>query len=76
MNRIVRAGDVLNTLLIVVIVLGGYLFYGGLRLSLDELLIPKCGEDVVLVGAGQFEDGHWDYYVCGPAVDDYIQASP
>jgi hypothetical protein len=33
--------------------------------------IPKCQEDVVLVGIGDFEDGRWDSYICGPAVDDF-----
>ena len=34
--------------------------------------VPTCPEDAVLVGAGQFENGRWDYYECGPAVDDLI----
>ena len=34
-------------------------------------VIPKCQEDVVLVGMGNFEDGRWDYYTCGPALDDF-----
>ena len=33
--------------------------------------IPECQEDATLVGAGQFENGTWDYYKCGPNVDDY-----
>lgn len=33
--------------------------------------IPECQEDAVLIGAGDFQNGTWDYYVCGPAVDDY-----
>ena len=33
--------------------------------------IPECQEDAVLIGAGQFEHGVWDYYQCGPSVDDY-----
>ena len=37
---------------------------------------PKCQEDVVFLGTGQFEAGRWTGYACGPAVDDYIQASP
>ena len=31
---------------------------------------PKCPEDVVLLGGGDYRDGHWDYLYCGPAVDD------
>ena len=39
---------------------------------IDHLItIPQCHEDVVLVGVGQFENGRWDSYICGPAVDDY-----
>jgi hypothetical protein len=33
--------------------------------------VPRCPEDSVIVGFGEFEDGLWDYYGCGPAVDDY-----
>lgn len=33
-------------------------------------IIPACPEDAMLVGTGQFADGRWDAYVCGPAVDD------
>jgi len=33
--------------------------------------IPTCEEDVVLVGVGNFEDGRYDAYICGPAMDDY-----
>ena len=33
--------------------------------------IPECQEDAVLLGAGQFENGTWDYYTCGPSVDDF-----
>ncbi len=34
-------------------------------------VIPRCSEDVVLVGAGSFDAGRWTQYTCGPAVDDY-----
>lgn len=34
--------------------------------------VPRCQEDVVLVGYGDFERGRWSSYACGPAVDDYI----
>jgi len=40
--------------------------------------IPKCQEDVVLVGVGQidgtgtFENGRWTAYACGPALDDFL----
>ena len=34
--------------------------------------IPRCHEDVAIIGTGQFESGRWTSYTCGPAVDDYI----
>ena len=34
--------------------------------------VPRCFEDSVLIGTGQFSQGRWTHYVCGPAVDDYI----
>ena len=33
--------------------------------------VPRCAEDVVIVGQGQFEAGLWASYECGPALDDY-----
>jgi len=33
--------------------------------------IPPCPEDVVLVGSGEFDDGYWTEWVCGPALDDF-----
>ena len=33
--------------------------------------IPECPEDATLVGLGEFDNGTWYYYQCGPAVDDY-----
>jgi len=33
--------------------------------------LPRCAEDVVLVGVGEFEGGQWTAYECGPAVDDF-----
>lgn len=32
--------------------------------------LPKCAEDVVIVGHGEYSYGRWDYYSCGPALDD------
>ena len=34
-------------------------------------LMPRCQEDVVIIGYGQFDNGIWSDYGCGPAVDDY-----
>ena len=33
--------------------------------------IPQCHEDAVIVGIGDFEDGKWSEYVCGPSLDDF-----
>lgn len=33
--------------------------------------VPQCAEDAVLIGAGDFNDGRWERYECGPAVDDF-----
>lgn len=41
--------------------------------SLASPSIPQCAEDVVLVGVGQYENGQWDGFVCGPALDDITQ---
>ncbi len=40
--------------------------------SIRLRIVPKCQEDVVLVGYGGFERGVWTRYECGPAVDDYL----
>lgn len=39
----------------------------------EEPIVPACAEDVVLVGIGDFADGRWDAYVCGPARDDLVE---
>lgn len=38
----------------------------------EEMKFPKCSEDVVIIGGGDFVDGRWTYYSCGPARDDYL----
>lgn len=38
---------------------------------LAQPTLPQCQEDVVIVGVGDFENGRWSDYECGPAVDDY-----
>ena len=35
--------------------------------------LPRCPEDVVLVGTGDFHHGRWSAYQCGPAVDDMLE---
>lgn len=37
--------------------------------------MPRCQEDQVLIGVGQFENGYWDSYECGPAADDFAPFS-
>lgn len=32
---------------------------------------PRCQEDAVLIGTGDFQGGRWTAYACGPAVDDF-----
>lgn len=34
-------------------------------------VVPKCQEDAVVVGRGDFTHGRWDRYACGASVDDY-----
>lgn len=34
-------------------------------------VMPQCREDAVVVGVGDFDDGRWSEYVCGPAFDDF-----
>lgn len=36
-----------------------------------EMLLEKCQEDQVLIGIGDFEDGAYERYLCGPAIDDF-----
>ena len=34
--------------------------------------LPPCQEDATLLGRGEFVGvGYWQYYECGPSVDDY-----
>lgn len=36
--------------------------------------LPQCEEDAVLIGTGDFDNGRWSAYMCGPAVDDFVPA--
>ncbi len=56
---------------LVILLALSYLILASLLISLRRNPIPQCHEDVVLVGVGDFENGRWDSYICGPAVDDY-----
>ena len=57
-----------TVLLVVLIILVWVL--GGVLTSIP--LVPRCAEDTVVVGQGDFEEGRWSYYICGPALDDFI----
>lgn len=32
--------------------------------------LPACQEDEVIIGDGDFVEGHWTRYICGPSFDD------
>ena len=36
-------------------------------------MTPSCWEDSVLVGVGDFENGRWEEYRCGPSLDDFVK---
>lgn len=40
---------------------------------IETPVIPVCEEDQVLMGTGEFKNGQWSQYTCGPAVDDYAE---
>jgi hypothetical protein len=61
MTRLERASAIAAWILLVI--LAATLFI--------QPLLPRCEEDQVLVGYGDFEHGRWSAYACGPAVDDY-----
>ena len=58
--------------LLAAIVLGATLGLAASRLFPFQPYIPRCQEDAMLIGTGQFEGGAWTAYECGPAVDDYL----
>jgi len=53
----------------------GYLSLQWLFLVTEWRPVPVCQEDSVLVGVPEsgFSYGRWQFYECGPAVDDYIE---
>ncbi len=63
--------QVVSSLSLIIIALV-FLLTLSIALRLNPTL-PRCYEDAVLVGAGQFENGQWDNYICGPSFDDYTQ---
>ena len=58
--------------LIVFILLILLVFWGNVERD-QHRRVPRCSEDSVLVGTGEFNAGLWDSYSCGPAVDDYCE---
>lgn len=34
--------------------------------------VPRCPEDEVLVGVGDYSGGRYETYRCGPALDDFV----
>lgn len=47
-----------------------FLIFSLFTMSINNEM-PRCPEDAVLIGAGNFEDGRWDYLLCGPPKDNY-----
>lgn len=44
---------------------------GATETPVPVIEVPRCPEDAVLVGQGDYDDGRWTAYVCGPALDDF-----
>ena len=62
MNKLDKAMTVLLGVLLVVLL--------AVLVASAPAPLPKCQEDAVIVGYGQFEKGVWTEYRCGPALDD------
>lgn len=61
-----------NFLLTVVCLMALVIFGVGLIGIADNVRpVPRCAEDEVLVGVGEYEGGRWQTYQCGPSWDDY-----
>ena len=60
------------TALVVLCVVG---LIGAASLVIDVMVtgmsMPQCQEDQVLLGTGDFNEGRWSSYECGPAADDF-----
>lgn len=48
-------------LIVVLSVIIAVTFYNTMN---PNIFIPKCQEDEVLMGVGEFDDGRWDRYIC------------
>jgi len=68
-----RKTRVLKSILYVLIVLIIAGLLTGLVYTSTSRPVDPCYEDSVLVGEGQFENGRWTFYVCGPSIDDFTE---
>jgi len=59
-------------LLVGLIIIG--LLVGVVYLITSTRTVPQCAEDVFILGVGDFVEGRWSSYVCGPALDDLLPA--
>lgn len=54
-----------------IVIIGVILAFGIVIYMTNASKIPRCAEDAVIVGTGEyFSDGSWKYYSCGPSRDD------
>ena len=60
--------DLKSAILILVLVVLGFVAFDLTPIRMT----PSCWEDSVLVGVGDFENGRWTEYRCGPALDDFV----
>lgn len=44
----------------------------GVAVGERHVAVPKCPEDSMIVGQGDFHDGRWERYTCGPAADSVV----
>ncbi len=64
---------------VIAVVLIAATFAVGFAVGLDfhsQPPLPHCPEDAVIVGTGQFHNGTWTAYRCGPARDDFRTTGP
>lgn len=40
--------------------------------TMEPPRVPSCQEDEILVGTGEFHNGYWTHYECGPTFDDIL----
>jgi hypothetical protein len=69
-----RTKQIIWITIVAIVILCG--FAGLLNLYSTSTIMPRCSEDVVVIGQGDYNDGLWTSYTCGPAVDDYVSSFP